>query len=222
MKFLKFDSLVAFFDELTKEFAKIKHTHKAADITQDENNKFVSQVEKDSWNGKADKTGTYENMTVGNANKLSNGAKINNVLFDGSSDITISDSTKLPLSGGTITGELKCDSLVVENELIAMNGTREYSDKLLKRNIVKIDNAIEKVKSINGYTFDMVTDSKRHTGVIAQEIQKVLPEVVTEDDYGLLSVNYGNIVGLLIEAIKELEDKVVILNSELEKHKHAE
>jgi hypothetical protein len=84
------------------------------------------------------------------------------------------------------------------------------SDIKLKENIEVINNAIEKVNQIRGVTFtrnDQDDKEKRHAGVIAQEIEKVLPEVVIESD-GIKSVAYGNLVGLLIEAIKELNAKV--------------
>ena len=90
-----------------------------------------------------------------------------------------------------------------------------YSDIRVKTNIEKIDNALDKVCQLSGYTFDRTdtTDVKRQTGVIAQELVKVLPEAViggpTEDNPdALYSVAYGNIVGLLIEAIKELKAEV--------------
>jgi len=82
-----------------------------------------------------------------------------------------------------------------------------YSDLRLKENIVTVDNALDKVMQLRGVYYNRVEDKtqKRKVGVIAQEIQKVLPEVVLEDNdtNKTLSVDYGNIVGLLIEAIKE-------------------
>ena len=62
------------------------------------------------------------------------------------------------------------------------------------------------MSELRGVTFEM--GGKKDIGVIAQEIQKVLPEVVTEDNKGYLSVSYGNIVGVLIEAVKELKAEV--------------
>jgi hypothetical protein len=80
-----------------------------------------------------------------------------------------------------------------------------FSDARVKTNVTKIDSALDKVSQINGYTFNRVdsTEQKRSAGVIAQEVQKVLPEVVHEDKDGYLSVAYGNLTALLIEALKE-------------------
>ena len=93
------------------------------------------------------------------------------------------------------------------------NNITAFSDIRLKTNIKKIDCALEKVCKINGYTFDI--NNKKGTGVIAQEIQKILPEVVIETDTEekYLSVAYGNIVGLLIEAIKDLKSEIEVLKN---------
>lgn len=215
-KFIDINSLTLFYNKLTTVFAKVIHKHKASDVIQDSNNMMVTEQEKNNWNNKADIEGNYSNMTVGSANKLSSVVKINGVGFDGSKDITIQDSTKLSLNGGVISGDLKVNNLTVESELIAWNSLAQHSDLSLKRNINKISDALNKVRQINGYTFDMVTDDKRHAGVIAQEIEKVLPEVIVEDEYGLLGVAYGNIVALLIESIKELDEQNRKLKKEIE------
>jgi hypothetical protein len=85
------------------------------------------------------------------------------------------------------------------------NNVTAYSDIRVKTNIERIPDALNKVCQLNGYTFDR-TDSPnigRQTGVIAQEVLKVLPEAVSGSEKEHYSVAYGNMVGLLIEAIKE-------------------
>lgn len=83
-----------------------------------------------------------------------------------------------------------------------------YSDRRVKTNIELIPNALEKVMLLNGYTFDRTDiETKRQTGVIAQEVLAVLPEAVTGDSENY-SVAYGNLVGLLIEAIKEQQKQI--------------
>jgi len=90
-----------------------------------------------------------------------------------------------------------------------------YSDIKLKTNIQKIDNALNKVCQLNGYTFDRIdVEVPRQTGVIAQEVQKVLPEAVSMTG-DTMTVAYGNMVGILIEAIKELNAKVEDLQNQL-------
>jgi hypothetical protein len=81
-----------------------------------------------------------------------------------------------------------------------------YSDARLKDNIVTIDRALDRVMSMRGVFYDRIDEPTlgRQTGVVAQEMAECLPEVVMEDDGGTLTVAYGNVVGTLIEAIKEL------------------
>jgi len=100
-------------------------------------------------------------------------------------------------------------NFVAGGDITAFGGV---SDRNLKENIVKIDNALEKVSKISGYTFNYIGDDTPMTGVIAQELEEVLPEVVyeTESPDGIQSkaVRHGNIVGLLIESIKELKAEI--------------
>ena len=86
------------------------------------------------------------------------------------------------------------------------------SDERLKENVEVIPNALEKIKELKGVNFNYKKDGKRSTGLIAQDLQKVLPEAVyttndieTKEEH--LAINYGLVIGLLVEAIKELESK---------------
>jgi hypothetical protein len=92
--------------------------------------------------------------------------------------------------------------------LTMLNNVTAYSDARLKKDIVKIDNAIDKVQQLNGYTYTRTDTGSRQAGVIAQEVMKVLPEVVMGSEETNYSVAYGNMVGLLIEAIKEQQIKI--------------
>jgi len=88
------------------------------------------------------------------------------------------------------------------------NDVTAFSDERLKTDIKTIDNALSKVCDMRGVYFNR--DGAAGTGVIAQEIQDILPEVV-HDKQEYLSVAYGNMVGVLIEAIKELKKEVETL-----------
>jgi hypothetical protein len=90
-----------------------------------------------------------------------------------------------------------------------------YSDERLKDQIEIIPNALEKVLTLDGVTFIRRDNGQRGTGLIAQNLQKVLPEAVLEDEKGMLSVAYGNTVGLLIEAIKEQQKQIDLLTQKL-------
>ena len=106
------------------------------------------------------------------------------------------------------------ERLYVSGAIRATGTITANSDINLKKNLLKIENALEKVEQINGYTYEFkADDSKRHAGVIAQEIQTVLPEIVNKGNDGILGVEYGNISALLIEAIKELSAEITILKN---------
>jgi len=98
------------------------------------------------------------------------------------------------------------------------------SDRKLKDNIEIIPNAIKKVQALNGVTFNYKKDGKRSTGLIAQDVQEVLPEAVYEskslDGEEFLALNYGNTVGLLVEAIKEQQKQIEDLKQTIEELKH--
>jgi hypothetical protein len=98
-----------------------------------------------------------------------------------------------------------------------------YSDIRVKANFEVIPDALNKVCKLTGYTFDRTDTELRQTGLIAQELLEVLPEAVTggpteEDPDALYSVAYGNTVGLLVEAIKELKAEVEALKKNSHTH----
>ena len=106
----------------------------------------------------------------------------------------------------------------VYGNFTASGNVTAYSDITLKEDIEVIPNALDKVSAIRGVTYNRkdLEDKPRHAGVIAQEVEKVLPEVISTDEEGIKSVAYGNLVGLLIESIKELKSEVDELKAKLE------
>jgi hypothetical protein len=114
-------------------------------------------------------------------------------------------------SGGNILMGTTSDNgerLYVSGAIRATSTITANSDIRIKSNITKIENALEKVGQISGYTYNTNYDDKRHGGVIAQEIDKVFPEIVNTGNDGLMGVEYGNISALLIEAIKEQQTQI--------------
>jgi len=113
------------------------------------------------------------------------------------------------VTDGNASSETRYTFSTGTGDFTATGNVTAYSDERIKTNIETIQNALEKVSQVNGVTYDRTDiDADRQTGVIAQELQKVLPEAVQENADGLLSVAYGNVIGLLIEAIKELKAEV--------------
>ena len=107
----------------------------------------------------------------------------------------------------------------VTGTLTATVNVTVSSDVRLKSNIKTIDSALDKVKAMRGVYFNKHgAEDKRSVGVIAQEMQEVMPEVVVTDDTEdkHLSVAYGNLVGVLIEAVKELSEEVSELRNNVQ------
>jgi hypothetical protein len=109
---------------------------------------------------------------------------------------------------GTTTSSSFTYPLNVNGIIYASDNMFIASDKRKKENLVVIDSALEKLNKINGYTYNILSNITRHAGVLAQEVELVLPEVVSTDQDGYKSVAYGNLIALLINALKEVAQEV--------------
>jgi hypothetical protein len=125
-------------------------------------------------------------------------------------------STPLPLilndAGGNVGIGISAPTypLHVAGAIYATGTITSYSDIADKENVETIENALDLVSSMRGVSYDRISTGEHQVGVIAQEMKEVLPEVVTEQG-DAIGVSYGNIVGVLIEAIKELREEVETL-----------
>lgn len=133
--------------------------------------------------------------------RLNNG---NNVLF-------------LNAGNGLILFRNQADSATLvsidgSGNVVATGDVTSSSDERLKQNIETLTNALATVKALRGVSF--VKGGKPSLGLIAQEVQRIVPCLVHEDSDGYLSVAYANMVGLLIEAVKQLSDRVETLEKE--------
>lgn len=127
-----------------------------------------------------------------------------------------------------IGGSMRCSGPTVFNDTLQVDNTSLFqenveckkdiivhkniltsSDIRLKYDINKVENCLSRIKDLNAYTFKMQEDMEEKTilGLIAQEVEKTVPEVVSKNDTsGYLSVAYGNLVSLLIGAVNEIHD----------------
>jgi hypothetical protein len=119
------------------------------------------------------------------------------------------------VTGGTERLEVNNSAITATVSITSSGNITAYSDIRLKENVQTIDNALNKVLSMRGVTF--TKDGKDGLGVIAQEVEEVIPQVVltADDEMQTKSVDYGNIVGLLIEAIKEQQEEIEALKNEI-------
>jgi hypothetical protein len=118
-------------------------------------------------------------------------------------DATASTSTStgaLIVAGGVgVTGNIVASGQVTAADI------NSSSDKRLKKNIKTVTSALDTVNALRGVTFEWKEGNGKAIGLIAQEVQEVLPEIVSTDDNGYLGIRYTNVVGVLVEAIKELK-----------------
>jgi len=123
---------------------------------------------------------------------------------------TYSAGTGVTLSGTTfsIGQAVATNSNVSFASVTATGNITAYSDASLKKDVKTIEGALDKTKALRGVEFTRIADDAKSIGVIAQELETVLPELVVTDDKGIKAVNYAQITGLLIEAVKELSAKV--------------
>ena len=137
-------------------------------------------------------TGTYPNFTVSSTDS--------NTTYTAGNGLTLT-GTEFTMSG-SYTGTFTATGDVVA-----------YSDVALKSEVSAIDHALDKLLEITGYTYKKEGSDRRHAGVMAQDVEKVLPEVVHTSEEGIKGVAYGNMMGLVIEAIRELKTQVEELKS---------
>jgi hypothetical protein len=119
-----------------------------------------------------------------------------------SGTVTLSCTIDTPTEVGL--GNLSSSGNNLAGSFTATGNVTAYSDLRLKSNVNTIENGLDKVSKMRGVTY--TKDFEPGSGVIAQELEKIAPELVQDGEYK--SVAYGNLVGYLIEAIKELKDKV--------------
>jgi hypothetical protein len=110
-------------------------------------------------------------------------------------------------------GESFTGAISVAGSITATGDVTAYSDASLKTDVVTIADALDLVRRMRGVRYQRLDTRAASIGVIAQELRVVAPELVAENPDGLLSVAYGNLVGVLIQAVKELAARVETLET---------
>lgn len=121
--------------------------------------------------------------------------------------------TTAPTAKLHVNGDTRIDGRVFGNTSIVST-----SDRVLKRELTPIANALSRVGDLTGYTFERIDTGVRETGLIAQDVAKVLPEAAVYDGKHW-SVAYGNLAGLFVEAIKEMREEIASLKLELKQYR---
>jgi hypothetical protein len=125
------------------------------------------------------------------------------------------------ISGGNPTG-FQYNLNVFGSGNATLRGTlTQLSDLRFKKDITHLENSLQKIVQLNGYNYywkDETADNSLQTGVLAQEVQKLFPQLVKEDINGTLSVNYSGLIPVLIESIKEQQQQINELKNLLKNH----
>ena len=117
-------------------------------------------------------------------------------------DIATASTVKLYTGTSTLNSTWTNNDLQVEGDITSV------SDERTKENIETIPEGLEIVDALRGVYYNKIGEAERKVGVIAQEVETVLPEVVKTDTEGMKSVDYGKMIGVLIEAIKDLKHEI--------------
>ncbi len=128
------------------------------------------------------------------------------VIGNGTASNAKSDAFKVMFNGDA----------TVSNDLTVSGDVNVSSDARLKSNIVSLGSTLSKLLLIDGKSYTMIRDGDKKIGVLAQEVQKVFPELVSKDGNEMLAVNYQGLVPVLINALKEQDAKMKEQQSEIE------
>jgi uncharacterized protein YidB (DUF937 family) len=137
----------------------------------------------------------------------------NNQLTNGAGYIT-SSHTHTPAQAGL--SNLSSNGNALAGSFTATGDITAFSDARVKENVETLPNALESVKQMRGVTYNKIGEEKQSVGVIAQELEEVVPQLVHTDEEGMKSVAYGNITAVLIEALKEQQAQIEELKSRLD------
>lgn len=167
--------------------------------------------------------GTPSAVVLTNASGTANNLTANIANFINVTDDTTTNATRYPIfangTSGVISEQISSTKLFFNPStgLLTSTDYNSSSDERLKENIKTVENAVDTISSLRGVTFDWKEGNAKGIGLIAQEVNDVLPDVVTTDENGYMGVKYTNIIGILVEAIKEQQEQINTLKKQIEK-----
>lgn len=165
----------------------------------------------------ADRVRVYNSNINGNSCAVESGDQAIHVRADGWFDIRTTHGIAFHNDGNCYLRRSVRDGVsVVKGSRFEMDDFYMVSDKRRKHDIEKITNALDIISRLEGKTFKLNDSDVSRAGVIAQELQEVLPHLVSEDENGYLAVNYQSLSGYFIEAIKEQQAEIEELKAEYE------
>jgi len=151
---------------------------------------------------------TYDSTNVNTTFDLSANSALSGITYNG--PFNIGQSTPNVFNVNATITHFSGGDMALDGNLILGGNVTSTSDKRLKENIIPLDDCLNKIKKIRGYNYtrnDLPDKNKKHLGLLAQEVEEVFPELVTETN-NVKSINYQSFVAVLLECIKELNDKI--------------
>jgi len=172
------------------------------------------------------------NTFIGNSSGNSNTAGSGNVFIGYESGFYETGSNKLYISNNSSSTPLIYGDF--QNRQLKINGTLEFttafatSDRRWKKDIKPLDNSLEKVQQLDGKSYlwrrdefpDKGFSKQRQIGLIAQEVEKIIPEIVQSDENGFKSISYTQLIPLLIEAVKSQQTIIAEHEQSLQEQKN--
>lgn len=206
-------TLKTYFDTLYNNYTH-PASHPATMITEDASHRFTTDAEQANWNAAhTHSTSPHAPVTP----DFTQTVTITNAVPQINMVDTDQGMTRyIHFNGGSIGFLTSAGGWALRvddaGNTVATGDVTAFSDIRLKTDLNQIQDALSKVEQLTGYTFTRIDTHQRHAGLIAQDVKKVLPEAITNmDEY--LTLSYGSLTGLLVEAIKELSARVKELES---------
>ena len=119
----------------------------------------------------------------------------------------------LPAGSLDVAGSIVSGGNIVASGSVSAIEIFSTSDRRMKSNIAQLTDSLDKIQELTGVSFTFNATGRDSIGLVAQDVQAVLPEIVHENDAGFLTVNYGCLVGLLIEGVKDLSHRLAVLEA---------
>ena len=167
------------------------------------------------------------NITIGVLSNLSTTANANlvaainyiNTIVDETSSASVHYPVLSRNTSGQNTGNVSSTKLTFtpSTGLLTSTDYNSSSDMTLKQDFTPIQNPLDIISQLTGFGFTWKDSKQKSYGLSAQEVEKVIPEIVSQDESGYLGIKYNNLIGVLIEAIKEQQEQINTLKKLIEK-----
>ena len=173
------------------------------------------------YNSSTDVTTTSSNLQFNGTTMTVQNLTVNGSLSANLSSATAGRADNVTGTGGRVLYNSSNNNTTTSSNL-TFNGSNltcggnitAYSSMVLKDNVTTITDALSKVLNLRGVEFDYKESGEHNIGLVAEEVEKVLPDLVHDNDNGIKSLAYSNIVAVLVEAVKDLKKEIDVLKSD--------